>query len=128
MNAAWNVDVWPPILWQADSVPQLQLVHLETNVTNAGDDEEPSSGQTVWGGPSLGGTAGVAWDWVQMPPGVVAMVDPLTVITNLRLLGPRGQVLSALQAAPHLNEIVHALPWQDEVRRALQRERVAHAC
>lgn len=122
MNAAaWNVDGWPPILWQASSVPQLHLVHLETNVINSGDDDEPCSGQTVWGGPSIGGTAGVAWDWVRMSPGVVAMVDPLTVITNLRLLGPRGQVLSAMQAAPHLNEIVHALPWQDEVNRALLR-------
>ena len=120
LKPSWNVDGWPRILWQADSVPQLHLVHLETKVFDA-DSDGPCSGQTVWGGPSIGGTAGVSFEWVRMPPGVLAMVDPMTVVTNLRLVGPRGQVLSQLQAAPHLNEIVHSLPWQDEVRRALRR-------
>jgi hypothetical protein len=52
--------------------------------------------------------------------GVVAMADPLSVITNLRLLGPEGEVLTAWQAARHLNEIVHSLAWQYEVQRALK--------
>jgi hypothetical protein len=42
------------------------------------------------------------------------------VITNLRLLGDSGEVLTSWQAARFLNEIVHALPWQTEVTRALQ--------
>ena len=57
---------------------------------------------------------------VMLSQGVVAMADPLSVITNLRLLGPEGEVLTAWQAARHLNEIVHSLAWQCEVQRALK--------
>ena len=62
----------------------------------------------------------MAWDWISIPEGVVALADPMALVTNLWLLDGEGQVLSPLQAAPHLNVLVHTLPWQDEVRRALE--------
>jgi hypothetical protein len=34
-------------------------------------------------------------------------------------MGPDGEVLTAWQAARHLNHLVHGLPWQREVSRAL---------
>jgi len=61
----------------------------------------------------------MAWDWIQLARGVVAMADPLSVITNLRLVNSEGAVLSPIESLRHLNEIVHMLPWQDEVERAL---------
>lgn len=62
----------------------------------------------------------MAWDWVQIGHGgVVAMADPMSVITNLCLLGPSGEVLTAWESARYLNEMVRLLPWQDEVERAL---------
>jgi len=73
----------------------------------------------MWGGSSADGEAGVAWDWVQVAHGIVAMADPLAVVTNLRFIGDEGEVLTAYEAARFLNEIVHALPWQHEVARAL---------
>ena len=75
-------------------------------------------------GSSDDGEAGVAWDWVQISGDVVAMADPMSVVTNLRLVGDEGEVLTALESARFLNEIVHALPWQSEVQRALH---VGHA-
>ena len=78
------------------------------------------AGQTMWGGSSADGEAGVAWDWIQISHGVVAMADPMSVITNLRLVGDEGEVLTALEAVCYLNEIVHQLPWQHEVARALR--------
>lgn len=68
----------------------------------------------------------MAWDWVQIPQGVVALADPLALVTNVWLLDPEGQVLSPMQAAPHLNELVHTLPWQDEVRRCIERQAETH--
>jgi hypothetical protein len=79
----------------------------------------PCSGQTIWVGPLDHAEAGVAWDWIQMPRGIVAMADPMCVVTNLRFVGAEGEVLTAWEAARHLNEIVHMLPWQNEVERAL---------
>lgn len=81
------------------------------------------SGQTIWGDPEGEQAAGLAWDWIEVASGVVAMADPMSVITNLRLLRPGGEVMSPVEAAPHLNELVHALPWQSEVQRALSQIR-----
>jgi hypothetical protein len=37
------------------------------------------------------------------------------------LIDARGEVMPSRRAALHLNEIVHLLPWQNEVQRALHR-------
>lgn len=84
-----------------------------------GNNDCPSSGQTLWGESSPEHPAGVAWDWVEVQEGVVAMADPLAVVTNLKLLDARGEALSAFELAVRLNGLVHALPWQSEVQRAL---------
>ena len=120
-TCAWAVFAWPTVLWQAPRAPDWHFRHLGTQVTHRGSGESPCSGQTVWGDPQADQVAGLAWDWIELGRGIVAMADPMAVITNLRLVGPGGSVLTPLEAAPHLNELVHALPWQDEVQRALAR-------
>lgn len=119
MTPAWIVCAWPPVLWQADSASRLHLVHLGTRVLNYGGDASPCSGQTLWGEATPDRSAGVAWDWVELQEGVVAMADPLGLVTNLKLLDARGEALSAFEVAVRLNGLVHALPWQNEVQRAL---------
>lgn len=114
----WALRAWPPLLWQANGAAALEFHHIGTRVAHVGAVSSPA-GQTVWAGRSDLGEVGVAWDWVQLPQGVVAMADPMAVVTNVRLLAPSGAVMSPVEAAPHLNELVHALPWQSEVRRAL---------
>ncbi|CAN5184390.1 hypothetical protein BH11PSE10_BH11PSE10_11750 [soil metagenome] len=84
-----------------------------------GDGNRPSCGQTLWLGEDGLGRAGVAWDWISLPAGLVAMVDPMSLITNLQFLSPQGEVLPPLESVRRLNEIVHGLPWQTEVQRAL---------
>ena len=121
-TSAWAVFAWPTILWQAPCAQDCRFRHLGTQVTNRRTSDTPCSGQTVWGDPQADDkVAGLAWDWVEIGRGVVAMADPLAVITNVRLVGPGGAVLTPLEAAPHLNELVHALAWQHEVQRALAR-------
>jgi hypothetical protein len=44
----------------------------------------------------------------------------MSVVTNLRLLGDSGEVLTSWEAARHLSRIVYGLPWQGEVQRAVQ--------
>ncbi len=115
----WSIRAWPPVLWQAGCDPQLCWRHIGTHVSHPSAFVGASSGQTLWAGSSGDGEAGVAWDWIQLRAGVVAMADPMTVVTNLRLIGDEGEVLTATESARYLNAIVHALPWQDEVQRAL---------
>lgn len=119
MTPAWIVCAWPTLLWQASRAPQLHLAHLGTRVLTFGDEESLCSGQTLWGEASEERSAGVAWDWVRIRAGVVAMADPLGLVTNLRLLDAHGEALTNLEVAIQLHQLVHALPWQTEVRRAL---------
>ena len=97
----------------------MRLQHLGTQITNPGDAVFRTVGQTLWAWHDDDGDVGIAWDWVQLTRGVVAMADPMAVVTNLRLVGEEGEVLTAVEAARHFNVIVHSLPWQQEVERAL---------
>jgi hypothetical protein len=116
-SASWALRAWPPVLWQADCDSPPQFLHVDTRVLS---NNSTSAGQTVWAAPlDDGEEVGIAWDWVQLPRGVVALADPMSVVSNLRVMGPDGGVLTAWQAARHLNHLVHGLPWQREVSRAL---------
>lgn len=119
LAAPWSLRAWPPLLWQAGEPARVRFRHLGTRVMPMGPSNGSPAGQTVWAASSADGEAGMAWDWVQICKGVVAMADPLAVVTNLRLVGSEGAVLDAQASARFLNELVHALPWQMEVNRAL---------
>jgi hypothetical protein len=121
MNPSWTIRAWPARLWQADGASDLHFHHLDTQVFPITDEDAPVSGQTVWRGAAADGDVGVAWDWVMLSRDVVAMADPMCVVTNLRLLGDGGEVLTSWESARHLSRIVYGLPWQKEVQRAVQR-------
>jgi hypothetical protein len=122
MKPACIVYAWPPVLWQAQSPPQWRFVHLGTQILSR---RKRCAGQTVWANALPEGTAGVAWEWVQLQPGVLAVADPMGFISNLCWVDAEGRALPNIQQALHLNEIVHALPWQSEVERALRGEPAA---
>lgn len=115
----WTLCAWPPLLWHVGKQTPLHLKHLGTQIMNPGDALSRSMGQTLWAWHGDEGDVGLAWDWIQLTPGVVAMADPMAVVTNLRLLGDEGEVLTASESARHINYIVHGLPWQHEVQLAL---------
>ena len=125
----WSIRAWPPILWQAGRESQLRLHHLSTRVTLPGDRMSRTAGQTIWGGQSDDGEAGVAWDWVQICGDVVAMADPMSVVTNLRLIGEEGEVLTALESArlPQRNRAYPALADRGAARVA-RRPRLTPFC
>lgn len=115
----WTLRAWPPILWQVERLRPLQLRHLGTRVTSPGDPVNRPAGQTLWAIAAEDRQAGMAWDWVQLSRGIVTMADPLSVITNISLVDADGDILPALESLRHLNEVVHATPWQEEVERVL---------
>lgn len=127
MTPAWTVGAWPPVLWQPEREAQLHFVHLGTHVATRLNADWPRTGQTVWGGRCGETAAGISWDWIEVCDGIVAIADPMMMVTNLRLLGSEGEVLTAHDVAPHLNDIVHRLPWQNEVRQAIEQASEAAA-
>jgi hypothetical protein len=120
MPPPWSLYSWPTVFCQANTKRRLRFVHLGSCVTFAADGQQPTSGQTLWAEQGDTPGAGLAWDWVQIGSGVLAMANPMCVVTNLRLVGERGEVLSVNEAALYYNRMVCALPWQDEVWRLLK--------
>lgn len=116
----WSLRAWPPLLWQAGEPPRRRFEHLGTSVSPYSDAHGPTAGQTVWAAHDDEGEAGMAWDWVQIAHGVVAMADPMSLVTNLRLVSNQGEVLTSSESARYLNEFVRLLPWQREVQVALR--------
>ncbi len=116
----WTLRAWPPLLWQAGEPPRRRFQHLGTSITPMGDAHGPTAGQTIWAAHDDDGEAGMAWDWVQIAHGVVAMADPMSLVTNLRLVSDQGEVLTTHESARYLNEFVRLLPWQREVQVALR--------
>jgi hypothetical protein len=117
--APWTLHAWPTLLWQVSRQIPHPPQHLGTQIINPGDEMFRAIGQTIWAWHSDDGDMGLAWDWVQITRGVVAMADPMAVVTNVRLIDEEGEVLTPVETARHINVLVHALPWQDEVERAL---------
>lgn len=116
---SWALRAWPTVLWQADEHFPLQLEHLGTQISAASNPAFRAAGQTLWAQPTTRGHIGLAWDWVVLDRGVVAMADPLAVVTNVRLIDADGDDLPALALMQQVNNVVHRLPWQREVGRAL---------
>jgi hypothetical protein len=122
---AWSLRAWPPLLWQAGHTQLSRFQHLGTHIELTGETPGPPSGQTIWAASADEGRAGMAWDWVQIGRGVVAIADPMSVVSNVRIVDLSGEVLTAQQSARFLNELVRELPWQREVQRALSNQRLS---
>ena len=120
MITPWSLRAWPRLLWQAGEPVRVQFHHLGTRITFSGDGQCPPAGQTIWAASAAEGEVGMAWDWVQIAAGVVAIADPMSVVTNVRLVGAEGEILTTQASARFLNELVRAMPWQHEVQRALR--------
>lgn len=117
--SAWTLRAWPTVFWHAKDDFKLEFVHLCTNVTREYHPHEQISGQSLWACTNSPNPAGIAWDWILIATDLVALSDPMAIITNLRVLNPSGMVLSTDEAAPYINLLVHGLPWQTEVLRTL---------
>ena len=90
----WIVGAWPPLSLQLGSTDELSFVHLHTSVWRTPSRTLPTVGQTVWVGWLPDGKAGMSWDWVLLSRGSIAMADPMSVVSNLRLSLGNKRVLS----------------------------------
>jgi hypothetical protein len=120
---SWHVVTWPKVVagvndWRSWAE---RFRHLGTSVED--DDDEPGMhrGQAVWGLDVGGRRVGVAWEWREVRSNVVAIDDPMVVLANVELHDDAGQCLREGQRLLALHELIHELPWQDQVSLARSR-------
>lgn len=120
---SWMIKSWPMVEWEPPASDEgwLQFRHVRTAVRDYRGDDDLFVGETVWQAEFGGQPVAAAWEWVEIKPGVVAMLDPMAIVSNLcnaaelsdGSIGGGGTILT-------LNRLAHQIPWQDRVRAALR--------
>ena len=124
---AWHVITWPKVLATVNELEGAvaRMRHVSTSVHADPLSSDRLCGQVLWGG-DIGGTQiGIAWDWTLLSSEVVAMADPMKVLTNLVLMECNGELLDDMGSILRLNSAIHELGWQSRMptpsRRVAQR-------
>ena len=119
-----TVATWPvqeleiDLFDEADAVQPSSWQHYKTLCDRTADAEPSRGGSTIWVCTLGSIEAAIAWDWVELTSGVLALADPNALVSNLRFVGPvRGleRLDAELGKILLLNTIVHGLNWQDRV-------------
>lgn len=120
---AWQLISWKPVL---TTLPEFRrvLAHMRPlsdasgeAVERAGVRSGPRRGQALWAATHQGQPLGLAWDWAEVRKDVVALCDPMNVLSNVRLVDEEGALLGASERVLHLNSAIHELDWQARVTR-----------
>jgi hypothetical protein len=93
----------------------MPLRHLGSTLQPEPLDDGRRTGGTAWGAVHDGRLIALAWDWLEILPGVLCLVDPARVVTNLRFQDARQRDEAPLQAIVSANLIVHRTAWQPTV-------------
>jgi hypothetical protein len=130
--APWKILTWPavPVLLEdwPRNVRKLRHLGMSVHVDDGGS--RLGYGQVLWGLETECGMLGMAWDWRELVKGVVVMADPMSIVTNGRLVDEEGEMVSEPERLLCLNTAVYRLPWQPVVastKRRLREEVVAYA-
>lgn len=121
---AWQLMSWKPVL---TTLPEFRcaLARMRPWVDTLGAAAEGAGavdpaggrrqGQALWASTHQGQPLGLAWDWAEVRKDVVALSDPMNVLSNVRLVDEAGAPLGAAEQVLHLNSAIHELEWQAHV-------------
>lgn len=117
----WHVASWRPVtlaLTQRSSIIRRLAPSGGTRVP-AQRLERGARGQVMWACDTAQGPVGLAWDWFALRPTVLAMADPMGVLSNLQFVDAHGQPLPEGRRIVELNNVIASLSWQAPIVHAL---------
>jgi hypothetical protein len=59
---------------------------------------------------------GISWDWSEIMPGVISIVDPFGIRSNVLLTDDSGAPLPDMAAVIDINTMIYTLGWQERVQ------------
>jgi hypothetical protein len=115
----WEVLTAPLVEWRLpkDQNESLPFQHVKTGVTDVCGG--CARGFSFWEGNLQGNPVYMAFDWVELRPGVPILTDPNAVISNLCLVDVQHERESKLKEVVHLSLMVYKLQWQQEASEAV---------
>ena len=57
----------------------------------------------------------IAWEWTEIQRHVVALFDPMNILSNVALIDGDGHALARSRRMLHLNNVVHRLDWRRSI-------------
>jgi hypothetical protein len=84
-------------------------------------------GRQVWATPDAEPVQ-IAWEWTEIQPDVVALFDPMKILSNVALVDGRGHALVASRRMLHLNNVIHRLDWRSALHATSQRPTETPSC
>lgn len=117
--SAWKILSLPPVLWQSPW-PDVVLHHLDTAIDEASITAGRARGQSTWFLECPHGIGAVGWEWEQFHRGSVALSDPMSIVSNLRIVDESQCPVDDSRRALVLNTLVHGVDWQVRIRKQLR--------
>ena len=113
----WSLRSWEPVRTTVRelmrAVPRMRPLGVSFLVN--GPDDRGRQGQVLWGTRMAGRQVGIAWDWAEVRGDVVALADPMQVLSNMVIVDDVGSVMEKTRALLHLNTIIHNVEWQSHL-------------
>lgn len=124
----WLIASWPTVHY---AVSQRELMirrlHCVSATLHHAGSGQGRSGQVMWACQTPLGDAALAWDWFDLRPQVVALADPMHVLSNVCFVDEHGVELTTKANLLELNNLVASLRWQDQVEPALLQTQLLRA-
>ena len=121
LTPVWELLSWPTVWSGTEDHTGIasRLRHLSTSVCQERTDDGCVIGQVLFGLESGAERFGIAWDWVALGGRVLAIADPMAIVSNLHFVGGDGRAVAESERILELNNVVNSVPWQRRVCRAL---------
>lgn len=117
--APWHISNWTSVSICPSQVDATSASYRLLGVSaDAGPSDGLMRGHVVYGCAAESGCAAMAWEWAEMKPRVIAMSDPMTIISNIRLQQDQGEVDDD-ERLLFLHGLIGRVDWQAEVREVL---------
>lgn len=119
----WTVVSLPTVEWYLPESAGMWPAFTEAGVSVV---ERPASlfaGSALWMGELGLKPVALAWDWLELRKGVVALADPNGIVSNLRFLSDEETYRTPAESTIAKARLVCAMPWQASVVRAIEARR-----
>jgi hypothetical protein len=114
---AWQVFAWGTVAVSQQRWPAIveKLKHTSASFYLDSNDEHVKKGQVLWATEDDFGPVGIAWDWAVLRDKLFVVSDPMHIQSNASLIDDQGEPLDEGEQLLRLNDVVHALPWQQRL-------------
>lgn len=116
-----SIHGWQVIMWSRVALKPRDLVKLTRRFTHHGTSLQLGrsgghrSGTTTWCCEYMEQRLGLVWEWVAVSPALIALANPMVVVSNVDLLNDHDQEVDSSLRLTSLHRVIYNLAWQQHI-------------